>query len=178
VEASGLSRVPPPLHWTRRSLGTAASGAAVAAIAVLAALALGLLAGYRSLIVRSGSMEPSIRTGDLILTKQAPPTTVRVGQIVTFHDPSRKGELLTHRVVSRQARAGRVFFVTRGDANSAVERWSVAADGTVGEFSLRLPLVGYGVSVFTIPVVRLLFVSLASFVLGALLIRWIWARPR
>jgi hypothetical protein len=64
-----------------------------------------------------------------------------------------------------------------GDANTAVERWSVEADGTVGLLTLRIPKLGYAVAVFTIPAVRFAFISLASVVLGGLLIRRIWADP-
>ena len=43
---------------------------------------------------------------------------------------------------------------------SSSERWSVAANGTIGELRLRIPRLGYAVSVFTIPAVRFAFLSL------------------
>jgi signal peptidase I len=117
VEASGLAHPHKGVfarRRMRRPLEVAASGAALIAVAILAALAVTLLAGYRPLIVRSGSMEPAVRTGDLIVTKRVHPTAVDRGQVVTFHDPSRDRELLTHRVVRVRERAGRLYFVTRG----------------------------------------------------------------
>jgi hypothetical protein len=36
-----------------------------------------------------------------------------------------------------------VRFVTRGDANTGVERWAVAKNGTIGRVEYRVPKLGY-----------------------------------
>jgi len=181
VAATGLSHREGAFAHTRRTgrlLHAAPTGAACVAVLLLGVLAAALVAGYRPLIVRSGSMAPAVRTGDLIFTKRVRPASAGPGEIVTFHDPSRARELITHRVVRRTSRGSRVFFVTLGDANTGVERWSVAANGTIGVLRLRIPSLGYAVSVFTIPAIRLVFVSLAALLLGGIVVRRIWVEPR
>jgi len=62
---------------TSRVLNLAATAAVVLAVSVLATLAVALVAGYRPLIVRSGSMEPAVHVGDLVFTKRIRPTSAR-----------------------------------------------------------------------------------------------------
>jgi signal peptidase I len=120
----------------------AARGGRWAEIAVRLALATAVLclvvligirvSGSRALIVRSGSMAPAIGVGDVVVTRLVDPSDVAVHDVVTFRDSSRSGELVTHRVTRVEERSGRFAFVTKGDANTAVERWSIDADGKVG----------------------------------------------
>jgi signal peptidase I len=116
------------------------------AAGVVAGLALALVAplafGAKPLTVLSGSMEPTLRTGDVVVSKRVSPTDVRPGDIVTFHDPERGGALVTHRVRAMRVHGRKVDFVTRGDANNASERWTVAADGELGRTVYRVPMVG------------------------------------
>ena len=56
------------------------------------------LFGERSLTVLSGSMEPQLHVGDVVVVDQVPPLEVRVGDIVTFRDPEDASRLITHRV--------------------------------------------------------------------------------
>jgi signal peptidase len=99
--------------------------------------------GVTPLTVLTGSMEPSLPVGDVVLSERRSPLDVRPGDVVTFHDPSRDGELVTHRVVSMRRAGANVRFETKGDANDVAERWSVPADGTIGRAVLRVPKVGY-----------------------------------
>lgn len=99
--------------------------------------------GMRAYTVRSGSMTPAIRTGDIIVSEPISPTEAHVGDIVTFRDPSGSGRLITHRARAISARGNAVRFVTRGDANNSFEHWSVPADGRIGRVVYRVPAIGY-----------------------------------
>src|SRR5687767_6954777 len=100
------------------------------------------LAGFRPMVVQSGSMAPTLLPGDAIVARTVSPAAVRVGQVVTFRDPSRQGMLLTHRVVERSRDAAGYTFVTRGDANTGEERWSIAENGKLGRLAVRVPGLG------------------------------------
>ena len=127
------------LALTARMLGWAVAGFALGlVIAIAAPLAL----GQRPYTVLSGSMEPSIGTGDVVIVKRISPLEARAGDVVTFADPDRSGRLITHRVRSTQVRAGNVGFVTKGDANNAVERWRVPTEGVISRVRYRVPEVG------------------------------------
>ena len=83
------------------------------------------LFGERSLTVLSGSMEPQLHVGDVVVVDQVPPLDVRVGDIVTFRDPEDASRLITHRVREIDVNGSDVAFVTKGDANTSVEHWKI-----------------------------------------------------
>ncbi len=77
--------------------------------------------GYSLHRVVSGSMEPELSIGDVIVNKKiADPSQIRIGDIVTFRGDSRfENEKVTHRVLVAPYENGRgdTVFVTKGDAN-------------------------------------------------------------
>ena len=98
-----------------------------------------LLMGYQFLVVQSGSMAPAIETGDIVVTRMTTPDEVEAGDVVTFRDDTRGNELVSHRVLKVKATDGRFSFVTRGDANTGVERWSLEMTGSLGIVSFQVP---------------------------------------
>jgi signal peptidase len=121
-------------------------------------------------------MEPAIGTGDVIVDDWIPPSEARVGDTVSFNDPSRGNVVLTHRVVRIVRRGDQVDFVTRGDANTGVERWSAPAEGRIGRVEYRVPHAGF-LMVFTrTPGGRLLFLVIPALGWGVWEIVRIW-RP-
>jgi signal peptidase I len=159
----------------RRWAANAALVAVAAPTACLLAVVLAYVVGYRALIVRSGSMSPSIGTADVIVTRVVHPGAVKIGDVVTFRDPSRSEELVTHRVTEMVRRGNTFSFVTRGDANTGVERWSVAADGTVGRYLFRIPKVGYVLGWVAVPLIRSALMVGAALFLGTAALRRIWS---
>ena len=131
-------------------------------VAIVVALAVGL----RPLVIRSDSMSPSFRAGDLLLVRTVPAGAVAVGDVVTFSDSSRRGELVSHRVVAVEQRGLERAFVTRGDQNSGVEHWVASVDATVGVAVIALPKVGFAVGWLATPQARLLIAIAAAFLLA------------
>jgi signal peptidase I len=118
---------------------------ALGAVVALAACALALsLAGVRPRVEMSDSMAPSLRAGDLVWLRPVRAAAARAGDVIAFADPAGGSRVLVHRVASvAPAGAGRLAFVTRGDANTGVERWRIGAGGTVGRYTgARLPHAG------------------------------------
>lgn len=91
----------------------------------------------------SGSMEPAISAGDVVIDEQIKPWEAQVGDIVTFRDPQDQKKLLTHRVVSIRRVDSHMFFVTKGDANNTREHWRVPASGQIGRVVYTVPWVGH-----------------------------------
>jgi signal peptidase I len=116
--------------------------AAFAAVIALAVIAPALFK-FSSLAVLSGSMTPTLRVGDVVVEQRISPLQARLGDVVTFRAPDDPAKLYTHRIVGMDASDELIHFVTQGDANSGVERWSIAATGTLGRVVYRVPLVGY-----------------------------------
>ena len=129
---------------TLRWLGRFAVWMVIGAFAgVLLLLGVPRLLHMTSLTVLSGSMEPVLHTGDVVIGGRTPISEVRVGDVITFSDPQRRARLVTHRVRGIQLSAGRATVVTQGDNNSGQERWVTDAEGSVGRVALRVPKVGY-----------------------------------
>ena len=160
-----------------RLVGRAIAWASFGFLASLV-LAIGLcsLVGFRALTVLSGSMEPAIDTGDLVIGSWIAPAEARVGDVVTFREPGAH-RLITHRVRSVRVVNGRVRVITRGDANNTSERWSVPTDGRISRVEYRVPKAGYVKAWLGSRYGRLGLITIPAFLLGILELVRIW-RPR
>lgn len=76
------------------------------------------LGGKTPLIVLTGSMDPLIKEGDIILSEKVDASEVKVGDVISFFDPSsNSGAVLTHRVMDIYEKDGKTYAVTAGDSN-------------------------------------------------------------
>ena len=159
----------------RQWIGNAALTLLIAGAVILLSVGAGALLGFRALVVRSGSMAPAIQSGDVVVTRLVRPSAVEPGDVVTFRDPSRRGDLVTHRVVQVRREGDRLAIVTRGDANTGEERWSIGRDGTVGSAAFRVPGAGHGLAWLRMPAVRTGLLVASALALAALALRRIWS---
>jgi signal peptidase len=146
------------------------------ATGILMAIALPAALGYHPFTVMSGSMDPAIGTGDVVVDKRVSPRALHVGDVVTFRDPANSKRLITHRVRKLRFEGGQVRVVTKGDANNTVEQWSIPAHGTVGQVAYRIPLIGHVVVWTRGAAGRLGLVVIPALLLAGLLLTRIW-RP-
>ena len=96
---------------------------------------------YQVKIVKSGSMEPAIKTGSLILIK--PASVYRDGDVVTFGRDTRTEIPTTHRIVSSRAEAGQVFYTVKGDANDAPDAREIRSGEILGRVIFTIPWLGF-----------------------------------
>jgi len=69
------------------------------------------------MVMQTGSMRPLIAPGDLVVVRPVPVGEIRIGDLITFREPTGSRLIVTHRVVGiEETDAGRAF-TTRGDAN-------------------------------------------------------------
>ena len=117
----------------------------VLVVAVALAVALALvprLLGGGALTVLTGSMEPTLSPGDMVVVRPVEAADVRIGDVVTFQPVSDDPTLITHRVVAKQVGSSGTTFVTRGDANGADDD-PIVADQIMGEVVYHVPYVGH-----------------------------------
>ncbi len=93
-------------------------------------------------LVQSGSMEPSINTGDLVVVKSQPAYKDR--EVITFYDADHR--VVTHRVIDIKEINNTQAFITKGDANEAPDTNAVTQDQVVGKVVMVLPKMGFVVS--------------------------------
>jgi signal peptidase len=152
---------------------TLARALAGAAVALALALTVPLAFHGRPLVVLSGSMEPALHVGDVVIVQRIAPLKARVGDIVTFKDPARGGVLVTHRVRAERVVGSEVRFVTQGDANNATEHWSVHAGDTISRSEVAIPKIGYVLMFLHRSTGRIVFCLLLALALAAELVT-IW----
>jgi signal peptidase I len=151
-------------------------GSAVLTFVVLVALSPILLVpfGFKTATVMSGSMTPTIRTGDIVIERPIEPGAARIGDVVTFADPDNKDQLLTHRVRHIKVKGDEYTFITRGDANNTAEKWHIKASGTIGRVTMAIPKLGYILGHQRGPWLRLAFVVIPAMVWACYELVQIW----
>lgn len=153
-------------------------------IAVIAAslVVLGLLAvtigprflPYQALIVRSGSMSPTIPTGSIVFYRKIAATNVKVGDVIVFDKPGEASEKVTHRVYKIGQSATGEYYITKGDANGTPDDWRVPAVGTGWISVFHVPSVGYALVYLQSTLARLLLLVIPAILLGAITLYEIW----
>lgn len=142
-----LRRAASVLLWTLAAVGVVCAG-------VWAATAAGVI---KPLVVISGSMEPGIMTGDLLVALPADAGDLAPGQVASL--PSELTEhLVTHRIVSIEEESSGVLRIAmKGDANEFGDMldYLVPADASVWVPRLTIPGAGEIVSRLTSPAVAI-----------------------
>jgi len=146
-----------PPSIPRQLLGGVGWAILLAGVALALAIALPLAFGARPHTVLTGSMEPAIAAGDVVVVEPISPGSAHVGDVVTFRDPEDQSRLITHRVRSVRRQGSHLWFVTQGDANNTTERWRVAADGELGRVVYIVPWVGHVAALARTPLGLFLF---------------------
>ncbi|MGI6767077.1 MAG: signal peptidase I [Lentihominibacter sp.] len=106
----------------------------VALLIVLSAAVMAILQ-VKPVIVVSGSMEPAIETGSLVLINTRNPD-VEKGDVIAFE----RGEIM---VVHRAIRETAEGWITKGDNNACEDPGIVGRESIRGTTVLCLPKVGY-----------------------------------
>jgi len=107
-------------------------------VAVFVAVsALNLPGGWKLVTVQSGSMQPAISVGSLVLVK--PAGEYAVDEVITFKTGRAP---TTHRI--NRIEAG--VIITKGDANDTPDSEPVRPENIIGKVVLSLPYAGYPVT--------------------------------
>ena len=91
--------------------------------------------GYKPFIVLSGSMQPSIMTGDMVFVKETDPDSLKVGDVIAYKSGS---AVVTHRIVEVKSENGETRYVTQGDANNAADQSLVKPADVEGIYQRRV----------------------------------------
>lgn len=126
-------------------LGNLLTYAFYAAVALIVLLllssALPIPGGIKTFVVQSGSMEPTIKTGGVVVVK--PAESYHVGDVITFGPRSKTKPPTTHRIMEVKEDGN---FLTKGDANEDADMRTVSRYEVIGKVLFSLPYVGYAVA--------------------------------
>lgn len=108
----------------------------------------GEIPGYgktKPLIVLTDSMEPTIKSGDLILIREVDFDDVEEGDIISyFESETQRTTTVTHRVIEiiYDDNGNKLEFVTQGDANNIKDGDHVTRGKLIGVYKTRIPVLG------------------------------------
>ena len=152
----------------------------------LGAFSLGLglhVMGFQSMAVLSGSMQPTMPVGSLLISEPMDASQAKVGDVITFHPPG-EPYVVSHRVASRTVvppAAGlpaEVILVTKGDANVAPDPWRIVASGPTDKMVVALPDLGYALVMMQSRMGKLFILLIPATLLMLLLLAEVWAAPK
>jgi signal peptidase len=90
-----------------------------------------IVTGHHLEEVVTGSMQPTIPIGSLVLTESIPANQLTVGDVVVFPDPNNLSLTIVHRIVwLSHDPQGDVLIKTKGDYNAVADNWTVKRPGT------------------------------------------------
>ena len=136
-------------RWTSRLLDVVLILVVLSVLAIVLAVNFAPALGRQIIVIRGGSMEPSIHLGSAIVVTTVKPTDLRPGDVVTMKDAN--GTLLSHRITRVVTLPDGLYVETKGDANAAPDPVLVPASEVVGRIDASIPGAGYLIYVLTIP---------------------------
>lgn len=129
----------PVRAWSVLIVAAIARGILLSAVSLIIWAAVPALWGWMPTTVKSDSMAPAIRAGDVVVSAPANASNIHLGQVLLVDDPDHHGRLRLHRFVQTDAQ-GRL--ILRGDANKINDSSPVELADVRGFGVLRVPWVG------------------------------------
>lgn len=102
----------------------------------------------RLFVVSSGSMEPTLHIGSVVITR--PLRDYQVGDIITFSNPDKsKGEkkTTTHRIEKIINQNGKTVYMTKGDANVLSDGKFTPHGQVIGKVTRQIAYLGFWVNI-------------------------------
>lgn len=95
--------------------------------------------GYKSFVIVSRSMEPTIMKEDAILVKEVPENEIKVNDIISFS----QGETnVTHRVIEIIEENGKKNYKTKGDNNNTADKEKIIYEQIEGKYQFKISKFG------------------------------------
>lgn len=94
--------------------------------------------GYKVFVVISGSMEPNIHVGDIVITKNVDEENIKIGDVITFNNDK---YTITHRVIDI-IQDDEIFYKTKGDHNSVADKDLIKYNNIEGVCKFRIEKIG------------------------------------
>lgn len=96
----------------------------------------------RPMVIATGSMEPIIYAGDMVLVKRIPNEELKVGDIIQYKSDN---IFIFHRIIEAVADKEELKYRTKGDNNSISDHELVALENIKGKVVYTIPKVGWPV---------------------------------
>ncbi len=97
--------------------------------------------GWKPFIVLTESMEDEIMAGDVAVVQEVDNTSkLKQGDVVAFR--LEKNSAVIHRIYDVVEENGKLYYITKGDANATADAWKVYPDEIEGIYQYRIKGLG------------------------------------
>ena len=127
-------------------------------------------------IVLSGSMEPDIKVGSVVIVK--PVDRYEIGDVVTFGKDDRANVPTTHRIIDVRIVEGETRFVTKGDANDDRDGRELTEKDINGKVLFDIPYLGFILDMAKKPLGFAVLIGIPAVVIISDEFRKIWKEAR
>lgn len=117
--------------------------------------------GYKSFVIVSGSMEPTIMTGDAILVKEVSENEIKINDIISF---SQEGTIVTHRITEMIEENGVKKYKTKGDNNNAEDKEKITYEKIEGKYQFKIRQFGVIVEILKNKITLILLILTIIFI--------------
>lgn len=117
---------------------------------------------FKVKIVKSGSMEPTIMTGGIVVIK--PAVDYKVGDVITFGKDTKTDIPTTHRIVAETGSGSSKLFTTKGDANDTEDSKQIKYSEIRGKVLFSISYIGYILDFARKPIGFILLVGIPALI--------------
>ena len=128
----------------------------VVVVAACMPMVLPKVLGMSAYDITSGSMEPTIPVGSLIVVEPGDAAEIQVDDVIAY---SSDESVVAHRVVENHVVDGQI--ITKGDANEVVDALPVEYSSVIGKVVLHVPIIGDYMNVLSGLVGKLYLIGVA-----------------
>jgi len=137
-----LSQEPSTKRIRRKKTDPALSWTAVSVICVFIVFFSTGFFGVQPTVIYSGSMQPDIDIGDIVIISEVPTEQIKEGDIIQFKT-SNSSIPIIHRVYEIQEEDNVKLYITKGDANDEPDSNPVYKEQIMGKAVFNIPKIGW-----------------------------------
>lgn len=112
--------------------------------------------GFRTFVILTGSMEPEIIPGDVIVIRNLSADKIKEQDIITYKLDS---NFITHRVIGINEQG----FITKGDSNDVEDSNIVEKSQLIGKKVIIIPKLGYAINFLSRPLIKSILIGILVF---------------
>lgn len=120
--------------------------------------------GYKSFVIVSGSMEPTIRKQDAIFVKEVPEEEIQVNDIISF--TTQEETNVTHRIVEIIEENGIKKYRTKGDNNRTEDKEKIVYGQIEGKYQFKINQFGIITQILKSKITLIILVLLMILIYG------------
>lgn len=124
---------------------------------------------FSSYAIVSGSMEPAIKTGALVVTNSNV-SSLSPGDVIAFESPENSKDTIVHRILTIDSNG----IYTKGDNNNVSDNWVVSYNNVKGKILFSIPYVGQISSSVRTPLGFFIVIGIPSLIIAALQVKKIY----